>query len=164
MIVVDNHNHVFHFWMEAFLKGQLLDGAFLVHVDGHKDMREPDSFLDVDVRLPTEDLLQASFDYTNCVLNVGNYIVPAMKAGFIREVQFVTSEAALQDRGFLGKTPKILNLDLDFFARELSYIPFEDARRFILMHAQESSLITVSTSPFFIEQDRAIEKFHQVFG
>jgi len=157
LVVVDNHNHVFYFWMEAFLARRLGDGAFLVHVDQHKDMRVPPN--------PYRGKsLEDAFDYVNEVLNVGNYIVPAMEAGVVREVQLVTSEMALDEGGFFGKQPKILNVDLDMFAPELSYIDFQKARRFILKHAREAALITVATSPFFIDQVRAIQMLHALFG
>jgi hypothetical protein len=156
MVVVDNHNHVFYFWMEAYLAGKFPGGASLVHVDGHKDMREP-----AQMYLGTS--LEEAFEYTNFGLNVGNYIVPAMKAGLVSEAQFVTSEVELENGVFFGKAPKILNLDLDFFAPELDYIDFEKAKRFILRHAREASLITVATSPFFITQERAIQVLHRLF-
>ncbi len=156
MVIVDNHNHVFYFWMEAYLAGQLEGGAALVHVDGHKDMREP-------AQLYLGTSLEEAFEYTNFGLNVGNYIVPAMKAGVVREAQLVTSEMELENGVFFGKAPKILNLDLDFFAPELDYIDFEKAKRFILRHAREASLITVASSPFFITQERAIQVLHRLF-
>lgn len=156
LVVVDNHNHVFYFWMEAFLAGRIPGGAYLVHVDEHKDMREPPE-------LYSGKTLEDAFVYVNQVLNVGNYIVPAMKAGVIREAQLVTSEMELENGTFFEKMPKILNIDLDFFAPEMDYIDFEKTKRFILRHAREATLITVSTSPFFIEQERALRMLHKLF-
>lgn len=157
LIVVDNHNHVLYFWMEEFLAGRLGDGAHMVHVDQHKDMREP-------AELFEGATLEDMFHYVNEVLNVGNYIVPAMKMRLLKEVQLVTSEMEMENGSFFEKLPKILNVDLDFFAEEMSYIDFEKAKRFILKHAKNASLITVCTSPFFIEQDRAIQVLHRLFG
>ncbi|MFA6024043.1 MAG: UPF0489 family protein [Candidatus Gracilibacteria bacterium] len=150
VIVVDNHNHVFYFWHEARARGFLREGATLIHIDQHKDARDPG--------VPfTGASLEEVFAYTNEVLNVGNYIVPAQRGGLVGEVQFVTSEQALEDESFCARDNKILNIDLDFFAPEMNYIDFQKARRFILKHAQNASLITVATSPFFIEQKRALE-------
>ena len=56
-----------------------------------------------------------------------------------------------------------MNLDLDFFAKELDYIPFEDKKRVILHFASQAHLITVATSPFFIDQQRALDMFGRVF-
>lgn len=151
-VLVDNHNHVLYFWYKSGLKN-----ATLIHIDQHKDMREPAFFLKLDSQERTEENMQKVFDYTNEVLNVGNYIVPARQAGIVDKIQFVTSEMALKDEQFFSTTNKILNIDLDFFAPELDYIDFKKAKRFIDSHAKTASLITVATSPFFIEQERALQ-------
>jgi hypothetical protein len=62
-----------------------------------------------------------------------------------------------------GSESIILNLDLDFFAPELDYIGFEDKKSTILNFAHQAKLITVATSPFFIDQKRAIEMLMKVF-
>lgn len=150
VVVVDNHNHVFYFWYEALAQGILERGANLVHIDAHKDARVPEQLFD-------GGTLEDAFRYTNEVLNVGNYIIPAQKEGLIGEVQFVTGEAALEDRSFMERGNKILNVDLDFFAPDLDYISFDKTKAFILEQAQNASLITVCTSPFFIDQNLAIQ-------
>ena len=149
VVIVDNHNHVFYFWYEALQEKLFQRGAVLVHVDQHKDARVPEVLF-------TGGDLPEVFRYTNEVLNVGNYIVPAQREGLIGDVQFVTSEMALEDEAYMNQTNKILNIDLDFFAPELDYIHFEKAKNFVLKHAKNAALITIATSPFFIEQTRAI--------
>lgn len=149
VIVMDNHNHAFYFWCEALAAGTLARGATLIHIDQHKDMRMPE-------RLYNGESLEDAFEYTNFHLNVGNYIVPAQLAGIVGDTQFVTSGEALNDTTLATRPNKILNLDLDFFAPEMSYIDFDLARRFIDAHVTTSSLITIATSPFFIDQARAI--------
>lgn len=156
-VIVDNHNHVLYFWFEAVRKGLLKEGAALIHVDQHRDMRTPE-------RLYEGKSLEDVFDYVNFHLNVGNYIVPAQKCGLVGQTQFVTSEEALKDLSFEAVPNKILNVDLDFFAPELAYIDFDLARRFIAAHLPTTSLITVATSPFFIEQKRAIEILKKLFS
>lgn len=156
-VIVDNHNHVFYFWFEALQKGLLKKGATLIHIDQHRDMRRPENLYE------GQDL-EAVFDYTNFHLNVGDYIVPAQEWGLVGETQFVTSEEALKDLSFSGRANKILNIDLDFFAPELSYIDFALARRFLAEHLPTTSLITVATSPFFIEQERAIRVLKELFS
>lgn len=150
VIVVDNHNQVFYFWYEALQTGVLKRGASLVHIDAHKDARVPDQLFE-------SGSLEEVFRYTNEVLNVGNYIIPAQKEGLVGEVQFVTSEAAMEDESFATRGNKILNIDLDFFAPDMAYIPFEKTKQFVLKQAERANLITFSTSPFFIDQDLAIQ-------
>lgn len=156
-VVIDNHNHAFHFWCEAWAGGRIEPGARLVHVDQHKDMRRPDRPF---TRTPGQpDFLDAAFEYTNRVVNVGNYVVPARELGLLGDMHFVTSGAALHD------TPPpapgtILNIDLDYFAPEMAYIPFDEARRFIHAHLAAASLVTIATSPYFVAQPLAIETLH----
>lgn len=157
IVIVDNHNHVLFFWYEALSKGLFSPGAVLIHVDQHKDMRKPVGKL-------KNTNLDEVFRYTNEVVNVGNYIVPAQEQGLIGEIVFVTSELSLDDERFMDEKNKILNIDLDFFAPELSYISFEKAKLFIRKHAKTAALITVATSPFFIDQNLAISKLKELFG
>jgi hypothetical protein len=82
IVIVDNHNHVFYFWHEAKEEGWIKDGATLVHVDQHKDMRKPERPL---TKSESHDLKKV-FNYTNSVLNVGNYILPAVEDGLIGKV------------------------------------------------------------------------------
>jgi hypothetical protein len=143
-VVVDNHNHVLWFWVEAGLQG-----AHLVHIDQHKDMRPAPE--------PLKDLkLETVFHYVNEVLNVGNYIQPALDIGFLRGVTLITGESHL-DQPIEKEGPVILNIDLDFFAPELDYIDFDKTARFIHEQAQYADLITVASSPFFIDQSRAFD-------
>lgn len=154
-IVTDNHNHAFYFWLEACSNGRLTRGATLVHIDQHRDMRVPE-------RHYVGTTLEEAFEYTNFHLNVGNYIVPAQRAGVVGDMQMVTSEEALRDGSYAARGNKILNIDLDFFAPEMSYIDFELAAGFIAAHLETASLVTIATSPFFIEQPRAIARLHQL--
>jgi hypothetical protein len=156
-VVVDNHNHVFYFWFEALAQGIVQPGATLIHVDQHRDTRVP-------ARMFEGRTLEDAFGYTNFQLNVGNYIVPAQHARVVGETQFVTGGTALLDLSLASRTNKILNIDLDFFAPEMSYVDFDLARRFIDAHLPTASLVTVATSPFFIEQERAIEVLRRLVG
>ncbi len=155
-VIVDNHNHAFYFWMEALTTGVLQPGATLVHIDQHRDTRVPERAYD-------GTSLDDAFHYTNFHLNVGNYIVPAQRAGVVGDAQFVTSGEALNDYGLVARTNKILNLDLDFFAPEMAYISFDAARAFIAAHLPGTALITVATSPFFIDQPRAVATLKTLF-
>jgi len=147
-VVLDNHNHAFYFWHHARQQGILDAGATLVHVDQHRDTRVPDQAY-------TGTTLAEAFAYTNFHLNVGNYIVPARDRGLIAATQFVTGASALGDTRFVAHRNKILNLDLDFFAPEMG-IDLPPARRFIEAHLATASLVTIATSPFFIDQSRAV--------
>ena len=83
--IFDNHNHAFYFWMKSLHEGLFNKGCRLIHVDQHKDMRKPDDYT-VDL-----DNLNDVFRYTNKVLNVGNFIQPALKKGVFCDVDIIDS-------------------------------------------------------------------------
>ena len=166
IFIVDNHNHVFYFWHEAREKGWIKDGATLAHIDQHKDMRKPDRFLSLDFARDDKNRLQKVFDYTNSALNVGNYILPAMEKGLIGKVISVTSEKEMMEWDSVGiqnfeslpgkPTSIILNIDLDFWAPEMDYIDPDLKTNIAKEWMERADLITIATSPFFIEQGLAI--------
>lgn len=154
MVIVDNHNHVFYFWHEAREQGLIENGATLVHIDAHKDTRVPPSMLSAE---DSRDL-EKVFHYTNFVLNVGNYIPPAMKDGLVGELISITSEAELKKHNPQKYPSLIVNIDLDFWAPEMSYVDREYSLKRVREWMAHADLITFATSPFFIEQERALER------
>lgn len=149
-VVVDNHNHAFYFWFEALTAGRLQPGATLVHLDQHRDTRTPTNPFEA------ASTLKQIFLYTNVHLNVGNYIAPARQAGLVGPTLMVTGSDGLANLGLAGRPNTILNVDLDFFAPEMSYIDFDRVRRFVDAYLSSAVLITVATSPFFMDQARAL--------
>ncbi len=161
VVVVDNHNHVFYFWYEAFFKKQIERGCTLVHIDQHRDTRMPER----NIKKEEAGSLEGVFHYTNFLLNVGNYIPPAMEEGLVSELISITSGYALGesqakkvDRGL------IVNIDLDFWAPELDYIDQTMSLNKTKAWMQEADLITIATSPFFIDQKRALDILHKLFN
>lgn len=164
--LVDNHNHVLYFWYLSRSQGIISDNTLLYHIDEHADTRDPWEYL---LRPDSEDL-QKVFGYTNFFLNVGNYIIPAEKEWLVWETIQIRSEGALElyEKGeYIWKEKgrsTILNLDLDFFSPGLDYIDYELKKRVILDITKKADLITVCTSPFFIDQERALEVFRDLFS
>ena len=168
LYLVDNHNHVFYFWYLARSQGIISDNALLYHIDEHADTRDPWEYL----LKPDSHDLQKVFDYTNFTLNVGNYIIPAEREWLIWETIQIRGEEALQNYmvksrgapcGYPGPQSIILNLDLDFFEPELDFIDYDLKKQVILDVAQKADLITVCTSPYFIDQERALKVFRDIF-
>jgi hypothetical protein len=169
IVIVDNHNHVFYFWYETRNNKQIKDGATLVHIDQHKDVRKPEKKLAKNI----SDDLKKVFEYTNKVLNVGNYIPPAIEEGLIGEVILITSEADLMKyapegalnevEGRLQGTHIILNIDLDFWAPEMNYIDKKSKIDVAKKWMEKADLITIATSPFFIDQELALKVLKELF-
>ena len=163
--LVDNHNHVFYFWYLSRSQGIISDNTLLYHVDEHADTRDPWEYL---MKSNSQDL-QKVFEYTNFTLNVGNYIIPAQKEWLIWEVAQIRSEEALEKYNSWAyenveqRRSIILNLDLDFFEPELDYIDYDLKKQVILDIAKKADLITICTSPFFIDQERALDVLKDLF-
>lgn len=156
LFIFDNHNHAFYFWHLARLQTPSLKlPATLIHIDQHKDSRIPGDFI-----TPKESLdLNEVFRYTNEILNVGNFIPPAFKTGLIDEMILIDSEKTLNEfqPTSLGNKTIILDIDVDFFAPQLDYIGNHKKLQLIHQLLPLASVITIATSPFFIDQQLAIE-------
>lgn len=164
IIFFDNHNHAIYFWYEARNKKIIGNDNILIHIDEHSDMREPSEYI------PKKDFLDLEkvFYYTNYVLNVWNYIIPALKEGLIKEVMQIRNQLNLEDYfkeiDKYSKNDIILNLDLDFFEPGLDYIDYELKKKVVLDAAKKATFITVASSPFFIDQKLALEIFRDLFS
>jgi len=161
----DNHNHALYFWYLAKEKWLILDNNTLYHIDEHADSRDPDEILE-------KTDLKSIFNYTNfSKINVWNYIVPAEKQWLIEKTIQIRNTHNLENYFIQKKLSTenkynwniILNLDLDFFQPDLDFIDYELKKKVILDIAMKASIITVSTSPFFIDQELAIKVFKDLF-
>ncbi len=144
----DNHNHAFFFWCKALKEKKFERGIRLLHVDQHKDTRMPDNF-EVDI-----DDLDSVAEYTNRVLNVGSFIQPALHHKIFDDVDIVDSSYGLE-----RQMPEkfVLDIDLDFFSKDMDYIDFDWKVERVKEYIDKADLITIASSPFFIEQERAVE-------
>lgn len=158
--VFDNHNHAFCFWNLENINNNDLADSTLIHIDEHKDTRKPEEYLSKD---DAKDPLKV-FKYTNTHLNVGNFIPAAQKIGLIKELIIIDSQASIDSFHLNKITGKkiILDIDLDFFSPELDYIGNDKKIEFIQQFIPLAKVITFATSPFFIEQKRAIEFLHKI--
>lgn len=167
--VFDNHNHAFYFWQLSKVEGILANNAMLIHFDQHKDNRMPKSFLSKN----DSENLEKLFDYTNSVLNVGNFIPAAQHTDLITDIIFINSEASLiklheqiQQKSFFQNHTSnlILDIDLDFFAPEFDYIDNNLKIETIKNLIPKSKIITVALSPFFIDQKLALNYLNKIFS
>jgi len=166
----DNHNHALYFWYLARKEWFIGDNNTLYHVDEHSDMRDPWEYL----MKPSSFDMQSVFDYVNFVkINVWNYIIPAQKEWLVWDIIQIRNEDNLNKYlsspfGIKGKNKVlwkeiILNLDLDFFQPDLDFIDYELKKKVILDIAKKATVITVATSPFFINQSLALKVFKDLF-
>ena len=153
--IFDNHNHAFYFWMKSLKNNEFNKGCKLVHIDQHKDMREPQDYT-VNI-----DDLDDVFRYTNEILNVGNFIQPALKKGIFSDAIIIDSSYGF-DIKIEGEY--VLDIDLDIFSKDMDYIPYDFRLNKIKNLIRGAKTITIATSPYFIEQDYAIKVLKELFN
>lgn len=153
IFIFDNHNHAFFFWAYAIKQGWLRMGGNLVHVDQHKDTRDPDQFCD------TLDL-NTAFYYAQNEINVGNFISPALRLNIFAEIIQVLNPLDFEKD---IPAPFTLDIDLDIFSSEMDYIPKELKIQKIRSYMEKTDLITIATSPFFMDQNEAIKILAELF-
>lgn len=160
IFIFDNHNHAFYFWHLAHVQNPSYKlPATLVHIDQHKDSRIPGEILSKKDSLDMEKV----FRYTNEILNVGNFIPPAFKTGMIDEMILVDSEATLDNFKMPASDKTILlDIDVDFFAPELDYIGNQKKMNLIRKLLPKADIVTIATSPFFIDQKLAIKLINEM--
>lgn len=140
------------------LKKNFFDkGLTLLHVDQHKDTRLPEQFLE----LRAEDInLDQAFKYTNDVLNVGNFLPAANHLKFFNKVEFLDNKDSFSKNYPLDY---ILDLDMDIFAPDMDYIPYEIKLDKIRQLLKGTSFVTIATSSYFMDQEEAIKIIHELF-
>ncbi len=154
--IFDNHNHAYYFWNIESVKKSFQKKIKLIHIDQHKDSRKPTKY-------PLSNDLDTIFNYTNTELNVGNFIDPALHSGLIESVINISSQAEMDNFEIVPGDPFLLDIDMDFFDPKLDYINNNQKIDLIKNLIPRASVITVATSPFFIDQNLAIKYLRKIF-
>lgn len=150
--VFDNHNHAFYGWCEGLKKGFFAKGARLVHLDAHfDDAIPPHSNVDVS---NLDDVLK----YTHETLQIATFIKPALKLGLFSDViNYVESEHFKSLSSLDPNHEIVLDIDLDVFCDEMSHVSWTQKVEVIKHYLPQVKMVTMATSPFFIDQKRAID-------
>ncbi len=151
--IFDDHNHAFYAWNEALLEGSIAQGSTLYHLDGHPDTTVP-------ILMPTPHLtLQEIAEYTT-ELPINSFIIPAMHSGLIKEVyqyNLGDLEDILMD---IRGNPQYTILDIDIDVFEDAGQPIEPTSKQLLSLKEamnRAGVITIATSPDFIDQNFALD-------
>jgi|CXWL01.1.fsa_nt_gi hypothetical protein len=153
--VFDNHNHVFYAWAEALKKGWFQKGASLVHMDEHFDDAEaPNATVDL-------ESLEDVYRYTHEVLQIATYIKPALALGIFKECINYVESKDFEVRADLSDQV-VLNLDIDVFHPDMSHISWQQKIEVLRYYLPQTRVITIATSPYFIDQTKAIELVKRV--
>jgi hypothetical protein len=91
LYVVDEHNEAFYCWHKAHAEGCLNEPLDLFHVDAHDDMGRPGTFRS-SLYAPSDSPdgnAEYYRDFANTELHNGNFIIPAVLGGLVRNVYFI---------------------------------------------------------------------------
>jgi len=116
------------------------------------------------------DTLEEVENYTNSVLTIADFIVPALSTGLISEAVMVTGEERYgagvfvwEDNKLIKKSSKlttnnqklttIVDIDLDYFSQGFDE---ETCLENVQYWLQKADIITIATSPLFIDQEKAL--------
>lgn len=161
LTIFDNHNHALYFWIDALRSWKIQSGFELIHIDEHSDLWDNHNTLEYEKALNSKEY---AWEFTNFSCNVGNYIVPAINCWIVGKMIRIENEFQIDEHMTLTPSKNsVLNIDLDFFAREMDFIPYAKKIACIKHLLPKVGCITVATSPFFIEQTRAIEALRKIF-
>lgn len=161
VFIFDNHNHAFYFWHIAQEQLALFTPLTLIHIDQHKDTRIPAHMLAPEQARDPNEL----YRFTNEILNVGNFIPPAIKTGLIDTIINIDSSTTVE-KYLRTRAPLryILDIDLDFFAPDLDYISNAQKLDLIKKLLPQAAIVTIATSPFFLNQTLAITLIKKLFA
>ncbi len=160
MVVFDNHNHALYFWIDAVRSWKIQPGCEIIHIDEHSDLWDNENQLNLEQAIQN---MEYAWDFTNLSCNVGNYILPAIKSGLVTRMIRIENEYQIDTyMDYIPSENSVLNLDLDIFAPELDHIREEKKIKIIRNLLKKVQYVTIATSPYFIEQWRAIRYLHQI--
>lgn len=149
--IMDNHNHALYCRYKALHDGIITRWMPVIHIDQHSDLGEAPSLIDSRKEKDLDYIAQ----YVNEICNVGNFIKPAIISGLISECIQLRTEEWLLD--FQPTRPYILDIDIDFRAPEMSLRDIQATLEKTKNLLRGASLVTIATSPYFMDQSSAIE-------
>jgi hypothetical protein len=152
--VMDNHNHALYCWYKEYVAWNIEKWLPVIHIDQHSDMNDPVGWIDGEKE---NDLAYIAI-YVNEVCTIADFIQPALRSGLVSEcVQVRTENGIINGKWWMVNGGYILDIDIDFWAPEMSIGEFDRTIQKTRQLIAGASLVTIATSPCFIDQDRAVE-------
>jgi len=149
--IVDNHNHALSFWNEYRLAVWSFERIVVIHIDQHADTKPNNE----EWRMKNWEWNEIE-NFVNTKTNVGNFITAAINSWIINEVIQIRTDYALQQlwASSFELWANIVDIDVDFRVdKEVTQEDIQIIRTLI----KQAKLVTIATSPYFIDQKRAIE-------
>lgn len=152
IFIMDNHNHALYFRFQSYFQKNISAPISLIHIDQHTDMNDNENSFSLD-----SDLNQIS-DFVNYDCNVWNFIKPAIQSWLVSEVQQINTEYKMTNFDISDlQSDFILDIDIDFRHPDMNIEKYQETIDKTRELISKSKLITIATSPFFIDQNLAIK-------
>lgn len=159
--IMDNHNHALYYWTLHTTTHFRTYPTWLVHlyhIDQHSDLATP-------VSIPScPSNLNTLWKYVNLECQIGTFIKPFLSRFPQTSFEWIKSEYQLLHHSHNtppdNKTFTIVDVDIDFRAPEMSITNHKKTQTIVKTLLSQADLITIATSPLFIDQQAAIDTLH----
>lgn len=163
--IIDNHNHALYFRVKEIQSNKIkYDNALeIIHIDQHSDLANPIQKIDDDKPISLDEIRH----YSNHKCNVGNFIRPFLHLFPQAQFQRIKSESQLWEYKIKQAPPTqttILDIDLDFRSPEMNIKHNRETIQKTKDLMSQASLITIATSPYFLNQNDAIALLHKLLA
>ncbi len=158
VFIFDNHNHAIVFRYNIIYNNEFKNFE-LIHIDQHSDCWGNKNHLKINLN---ENELEKVFNFANERCNVWNFIPPAIESWMISDLFQVRSIIALQNLKTHKNQIFILDIDLDFCLDwiekdKVNYDAVKVLKNKFDKIWKNALWITIATSPYFLDQQKAIE-------
>lgn len=152
IFIMDNHNHALYFRFQSYFNREISVPINLIHIDQHTDMNDNENVFSLD-----SDLDQIS-DFVNYDCNVWNFIKPAIQSWLISDIEQINTEYKINNFTIWdSQSDFILDIDIDFRHPDMKIEEYQKTIGKTRELISKAKLVTIATSPFFIDQSLAIK-------
>jgi hypothetical protein len=157
--IFDNHNHALFFRYQELFHWSITKWINLIHIDQHTDMNENSEHM---IDNPG---LKDIFEFVNYKCNVWGFIKPAIQDWLISGVMQINTEYKLLNSEFwILNSEFILDVDLDFRHPQMWIEQYAKTIGITKNLISQASLVTIATSPYFLDQTLAIKILKDIFS
>ncbi len=157
--IFDNHNHALYFWINHISSLNITSQITLLHIDQHSDMNVPWNVISKNVITDPTELRK----YVNLECQISNFIVPFTQLFPSTNIQRIKSESELLSYTLEKNGFTIIDIDLDFWAPEMSSEYKTTTINLVKNLVNKADIVTIASSPLFLEQEYALELLNIIF-
>lgn len=149
--VMDNHNHALYARVQHFNKNNT--PLVVLHIDAHADLSPSAIPFDYAQKNDPSYL----WHFTNAVCTIASFIQPLLDVHIVNTCHQIRTSTVLFERAsHPPAVPYVLDLDLDFLALTHTAQDIDEIIHACQLLIHNATLCTIATSPFFLEQERAL--------